>query len=228
MTTDTEILKTGLAEGAGLPASTEPTPQTPPQGWQSLVEKARKEEKDKVMPQIESLKAKLEASERASADREAEILRLKASATPEEASRASLARMEQSLRETSEKTAKLESELALTREVAAQELRNMGLKLHREKVIAEKKVLLPELVTGSTEAEIEAAAETALRRQNELAEAARAQVRQEQSANVPSPVSPSANAPRVGAPSDLRALGKLPKKDYEAIRAQMFASATTR
>lgn len=223
----TETAATAVSVGQGLqttsPAAVNEQKVTEAT-WTALVEKARQDEKSKVMPQIQSLTEKLAAAERVAAESAAEVLRLKAAASPDEAARANAAKLEAELRETAARTSKLEEELKITREVSAQELRKMQLNLHRERVLADKKVMLPELVVGNSEAEIEAAAERAIKRQNELAEAIRVEARREQSANVPSPISPTANR-SVAVPSSPRDMGKLPRDRFEEVRAQLLADA---
>lgn len=141
----------------------------------ALLEKARKEEKDKLYPQLDEFKTSLkEVQEALRAEKEEkERIRKEAEETAEAERQAKLSADDRQL----EVLKRLEEQLNAEREERkklAESLdrkeREATLRAYRERAIAAAgEEIIPELVTGNTEAEIDAAVRNAKARYEELA-----------------------------------------------------------
>lgn len=168
------------------------------------IQQARTEEKDKLYPQLEALKGALEEIRETLREERAEKEEIKKKAK-EETERARLETMsdtdrileshknlEEQLRE--EREARIKSEKDARERERLAHLREYRREALQAAEDAGEAILLPELVQGNTEAEIDAAIIIAKARSAELAEQFKTELGTKTRRNMPRPTSPSMEA----------------------------------
>lgn len=212
----------------------DPTPDTPPPvqpkiDFESLIAKARKEEKEKLYPEITRLKEELEKKvarinelllaigekDEIISQKDKEIKELKNNSKKSES---------QEVKELNIKIAELENKLA----EKDREISTLKLASYRDKKIAEAGgELIPELVTGNSEEEIDLAVEKAKERYREIvSKIASQQPTKPQSSNNIPPANPNTSAftnsqVSTQSLSELNLLTPEGRAEYERIRKQL-------
>lgn len=167
------ILRKVYAEDGNPTANQEPAPAptTPVTNFEDLIAKARKEEKDKLYPQIEKLKADVESLTKRNndlllliGDKDSKISDLEK--TLKEAQKAPKSES-QEVKELKMRITELETELTLTKTNAEKEVQKVKLETYKMQKMQGVE-LIPELVQGTTEAEIDASIEVAKARYTEI------------------------------------------------------------
>lgn len=161
---------------------TDPNPPAqPPQpngtvAFEELIAKARKEEKDKLYPQIEKLKESNNSHLLVIAERDKEIETLKkerdqykAQAEKLEKDQTDGTKANTKVSELTSENAKLQRDLDALQKKYDNDINTVKLNAYRDKKISEAQgALIPELVTGTTEEEINASIEVAKQRYAEI------------------------------------------------------------
>jgi hypothetical protein len=142
----------------------------------NLLEKVRTEEKNKLYPQIEQLGNMLEQSEKEKQEllkriEELETIVMDKSSTKKEKTDASdeIEALKGMYAEMMEQNAILKAQIDATKNTYEEELKNLRLEAYRNEVIAKAGGrIIPELVWGDSEAEIDAAAIDSMRKYEEI------------------------------------------------------------
>ncbi len=226
---------TATAEGG---EESKATPATPPTAetitkadLENLLNKARTQEKSKQHDQLKKRKAELDDLRKQLAEKETSQAEL--AAKLEDIQNKDLTDSERALKRLEEVEAsnkKLQQQLEIVASEAASKLEKAELARYRERVLRESGIQLTELVSGDTKEEINESLENAKARELVIFEAAKAkaekELRKQQGANVPKPISP---VPQPGAGdlavSERREVAKMKSADYQKIRAKLIAEA---
>jgi cell division septum initiation protein DivIVA len=200
---------------------------------EAAVEKARKEEKDKVYSKLEGLKADKEKTE--SKIKELELNLNSAREDLDSVRSGQSTESEAIVKELKDlrgKNSKLEDAIEHVASDAAAKLIERDLKLYREKRIRETGCGLPEMVHGKSEEEIEASLKAAMKREEQLRKDAEEKVRKAITADIPAPISSggSPGAFKGGydgplSPTKRQEIATLPKDEYLKRRNQLMADA---
>ena len=211
------------------------------------IEKARSDEKKKAFDKLEAAKADKASSEEKIQKLEADLQ----SATKNldelrQGKSTEIDSLTKEFQELRDKNAKLEKAIETVADDAAKQVMEAKVEAYRDKVIAQKSVMLSELVTGNTIEEIDESVERALAREKEIqAKAAGGSgdggntpptqdpAPQTPPApadpNLPRPLSPDGSQGRGPgpdtSPQNRENLSKLPREEYLKVRNQMMAEA---
>ena len=211
----------------------DPTPSTPPAqpniDFESLIAKARKEEKEKLYPEITKLKEEVEKKvtrinelllaigekDEIISQKDKEIKELKTNSKKSDS---------QEVKELNIKITELENKLAEKDE----EISAIKLTSYKDKKIAEAGgELIPELVTGNSEEEIDLAIEKAKERYKEIISkiASQQQTKPQNSNNIP-PANPNTSSfinsqVNTQSLSELNLMTPEGRAEYEKMRKQM-------
>jgi len=195
-----------------------------------LVEKARAEEKNKVYSKLESFKSEKEkilsnleelreAKKQLEADRDS--LR--------EGRASDLKSVNEELSQLREQNEKLQQAIDATVENSSRQIREHELRAYKADKIREAGLKLTELVSGSSEEEIETAIKAAKKREDEIAEQVREQVKKELAGDLPRPISTDSSRGRGPDPQvnvqDRMSVARLPRDEYLKRRAQLLSDA---
>lgn len=165
------------------PKATEPTEPTPStssnEGFETLIARARKEERDKLYGEITKLKQDRENLTNVNVDLNKEISGLKADLSTAEKKVESLeeeaksgTKSNRTVVELQGEVRKLKSELKKAESGKEEEVSRISLEHHREvavlKAQAEGAGIIPELITGNTKEEIDASIESSKTRYQEI------------------------------------------------------------
>lgn len=160
---------------------TEPeAPKTEPTSNElGLVERVRKEEKAKLYPQIEKLKADkadllgiVSDRDKEIADLKAENAKLKSANTKLKEDAAKGVKTNTSIQEMTLKLSQLEADYEKLEAEKNDEIQQIKVDAHREKLLASTTEIIPELVKGKTQEELDAAFELSKQRFEEIKNAA--------------------------------------------------------
>lgn len=174
-----------------------------------LIAKARQEEKDKLYPQIKALKEENDFLKTKNSELEAEITRLTSELEEVKNIMGELDKQQQSLEALE---AKLKADFQ--KELDERE-RKYQVELHKQKVLsANAGKLIPELVTGSTIEEIDAAVERAKARFEEI----RQSVLNNEVPPPPPPLPPVGNPAETSPAIDLSNIRGMSREEYAAKR----------
>lgn len=208
-------------EGEPVATTTEPKAQGTV-NFEDLISKARTEERGKLYPQIEKLKADKNNLLLVVGERDTELANLKTQLADLETNSKQLAK---DLKDGTKTNTKV-SELTLTISTLERQLEDLQVKYesdvnslkltsYKEKKIAEASgELIPELVTGDTEEEINASIETAKTRYAEITQ------RAVQGVQLP-PANPSASTLQIGKELTFEQMQSMSTADWAKARAEM-------
>jgi len=206
-------------------------PGVPRDEVNALLEKVRREEKEKLYPELDRLKgAKTEGEARiAELEKQLEAQRQEVEGlrTGEVEKAESINR---ELRELQEKNQKLESAIENVATEAAAKLHASQMAALRERLIRESGIKqLPELVTGDTEEALRASVQQVKEKEEAILEEARAQARAQVADQLPTPISPDGSTGRgptaVVTPKQKQDIAKLKGAEYQQYRDQLLAEA---
>lgn len=196
-----------------------------------LIEKARREEKDKLYPEIDRLK-------KAKSDGDSRVTELEAQleATRQEVEGLRTGKVEEKesinkeLRELREHNQKLEEAIKTVASDAAEKLQASELKAYKEKAIRESGIKqLHELVQGNTQEEIDTAVKKAKEKEDAIFKKAEEDARAKLADSLPTPISPDGTQGRGPSPSvtpkQQYDIAKLKGDDYRKYRDQLLAEA---
>ncbi len=229
--TDTPPDTGNMAPGSNANPQTQASSSQAGDQMATLLAKARREEKDKLYPEIERLKAKLEEERVAREqrtkeleERQKELEELRAGKQTE------LASVNRELQEQRDRTAKLEEVIQEVASDAASKIEASELASFREKSIREAGIIhLADTVSGTSRDDIEASVKQAKAREESIMEKAREEARAEMSKQLPQPISPEGSSgmsnPRVIRPQDKTNLAKLPREEWTKRRDELLAQA---
>lgn len=228
---DGEKSQSGQPTGEGDPTNnSNPTQQTKQQAsvdFESLIAKARAEEKEKLYPEINKLKADLEKKvsrinellltigekDEVIAQKEKELKDTKSSSKKSES---------QEVKDLKVQITNLENQLS----EKDSEISNIKLDSYKQKKIAEAGGdLIPELVTGTSEEEIDLAIEKSVERYKEIVGKLQPQQKQQDSNNIP-PANPATNAfdnnqVNLGDLQNINLMTPEGRAQYQKLREQM-------
>jgi len=204
----------------------------------AAVEKARQQEKDKLYSRLESLDSSREELNNR-LEESSEMLR----SLMQERDDANKQLQEKALEELSaeekvalrlkaleEKEASLQAQLEQVATEAAKRVRDSELKLYRANRLAQEGLTLTELVSGSSEQEIDDSIKRAREREDIIFAKARESVKAEMSQNLPKPSAPapveqSASAAQLVDPRKKYELANLSPQDFNKLKAELLERA---
>lgn len=195
------------------------------------IEKARREEKEKLYPEIERLKAARAEGEAKAAELEQQ---LEAQRLEVEGLRTGKVEETESinkeLRELRKKNQKLETAIENVATEAAAKLRASELAAYREKQIRASGIQqLAELVGGDSEEAIDAAIKRAKEKEDAIFEKAREEARAKLADSLPTPISPDGSQGRgptaIVTQKQKQDIASLRGADYRKYRDQLMAEA---
>lgn len=207
---------------------------------EALLAKARSEEKAKVYPDLErarkaadEAKAEADAVAKALADAKARLEAFEAKQKEaEEADLDATQRLERRVKELADENAELQNAQKAAREqieqvatAAEARIRASELAAYRAQKIAAADLILTELVSGSSEEEIDASIETAKRREAIILDKGRDEARKKAAQAVPKPKGPSSDSqpPNVLSVADRRQLANIrDPAEYNSRRAALL------
>lgn len=193
-------------------------------------EKARKDEKSKLYPEIEKNKrAALEAQEKAEA-LEQELAKTQQQLSELRAGKSDeMASVSAEIQSLTEKLKKTEIAMERLADASASRIRQSELAAYRQSKIAEAKLdLFAELVVGDSEEAIDESIVVARKKEEATKEKARADARKELGANVPTPRAPTSGNhgdPPVSAARDRERIARLKGPDYQKARQELLQKA---
>jgi hypothetical protein len=195
-----------------------------------LIEKARAEEKNKVYSKLESYKSEKEKILSTLEEMKEAKKQLEADRDSLREGRASdLKSVNEELSRLREQNEKLQEAIDATVESSARQIREHELKAYRAEKIREAGLRLTELVTGSSEEEIDSAIRAAKAREDEISAQVREQVQKELAGDLPRPISTDSSMGRGPAPvitvENRRSVAQLPRDEYLKRREQLLNEA---
>lgn len=211
-----------------------PTPAPPgvtPEEHAAALAKARQEEKSKLYPEIERLKAekaasdkKLADAEKKAAERQQELEDVRAGKVTETES------VNRELKELREQNQNLQSAIEEVATSAADRVVQSELKAYKEKKIREAGITqLSELVSGTSEEEIDAAVEKAKKKEEAIFEKAREEERAKLAHDLPTPIAPDGSQGRGPGgrvtPGKRTEVAQLKGDEYKKVRDQLLLEA---
>jgi hypothetical protein len=196
----------------------------------TLLEKARSDEKSKVYGKVDELSRAKDVAEKQMKELEEKLTMSQKDLNDLKDGKAIESEtVSKELKELREHNLKLQRAIEETATLAASKIREFELKAYREKVIRESGIKLEELISGSTEAEIDAAVVKTAAREKQLVEEAKAEALKAFQATLPGPLAP--NAAGSAGPSALvtaqnrEAIASLKGTEYEKRRQQLLTEA---
>lgn len=197
---------------------------------QDLLAKARKDEKDKLYPELEKARTELKNFKQRAKELEGQLSTTQTELDGVRAGSATeFESVNRELRESREKIQKLETAIETVASDAADRVRRSELAAYRAKAIAESGIVLEELVSGSSEEDIDRAVKEAKAKESKLLARAKEEARRELSAEVPRPLSPDGTRGRSASdqlsPKNREAIARQKGSDYEKARQQLLLEA---
>lgn len=195
-----------------------------------LIEKARAEEKNKVFSKLESFKSEKEKILSNLEELQEAKKKLEADRDSLREGRASdLKSVNEELSQLREQNEKLQKAIDATVDTSAKQIRDYELRAYKADKIREAGLKLTELVSGSSEEEIDAAIKAAKSREEEIAAQVREQVQKELAGDLPRPLSTDGSRGRgpshTVTPENRRSVAQLPRDEYIKRREQMLSEA---
>lgn len=200
----------------------------------ALLAKARTDEKTKVYGQLDALKSQKEASEKKATELETKLKSLEADLdSVRQGKKTEMESVTQELATLRDQNKKLEKAIDEVADSATQKIRQAKLDGYREKIIAEKGVVFTDSIKGNSEEEILESANEALKKQKQIEETARKkaleEAQKELSKKLPQPLAVDGQLGKgpnpVAGPANREALARLPKDEYQKMRAELLKEA---
>lgn len=195
-----------------------------------LLEKARSDEKSKVYGKVDELSKAKDVAEKQMKELEEKLMASQSDLDTLKNGKATESeKVSKELQELRENNLKLQKAIEETANIAAAEIRKFELKAYREKAIREGGIKLDELVTGSSEEEIDAAIVKTTAREKLLVEEAKAEALKAFQATLPGPLAAnaanSAGPAAVITPQNREAIASLKGDEYNKRRQQLLTEA---
>lgn len=205
---------------------------------EALLAKVRSDEKSKVYGQISEIKSQKEAVEKRASELEKKIAELEADLDGiRRGDKSEMESIAQELAKLRDTNSKLEKAIEHVAEDATLQIKRAKLDGYREKIIAEKRIVFTESVTGDTEEEILRSATLAAEKQKQIEEEARKraleEARKAQAKDLPKPLAVDGQLGRgpdatPTGPASREALAALPREEYLKKRAELLQAAKQR
>jgi hypothetical protein len=199
----------------------------------TLLEKARSDEKSKVFGKLEEQKAAKAKSDELVRELEGKLKSTQTDLDSIRQGKASeLESVAKELKELRENNEKLQKAIEETATNAASQIREFEIKAYRERRIRESGVKLDKLVVGKSEQEIDAAIEEARKMESQLLEDYKKELQKMTVSNLPGPLAPNGaegRGPALTLNSQTReAIASLKGEEYDKRRAQLMFDAKQR
>ena len=190
-----------------------------------MLNKIRKEEKDKLYASMEKRK---QESEDLAKQKEQVLEELNSTKKKleeiEDSKLSDMERLQKQIQQVIDQNSALQEKIKTVETQAERRIRESELNSYRSKRIQEEGILMPELVIGSDKEELDKAIQLAKQRESSIRESLEDQLRKEMAVNVPKPISPSGEKTTV-ASADRYSMSKKSPQDYQAVRQQLMAKA---
>jgi len=190
-----------------------------------LLNKVRREEKDKLYKSIEKTKAESQALQ-TERDKVLEDLKLAKDqlSTLQDSNMSDIEKVNKQIELLAEQNELLKKQLESVSQQAEARVRESEVKSYRQKRIENSGLLFPEMVTGSSPEEIDASIELLLEREKSVRSQLEDKLRSERAQDVPRPMSPEVSQPNV-ASADRYRVSKMSRDEYSAYRQKLMAQA---
>ena len=190
-----------------------------------LLNKVRREEKDKLYKSIEKTKAESQALQ-TERDKVLEDLKLAKDqlSTLQDSNMSDIEKVNKQIELLAEQNELLKKQLESVSQQAEARVRESEVKSYRQKRIENSGLLFPEMVTGSSPEEIDASIELLLEREKSVRSQLEDKLRSERAQDVPRPMSPEMSQPNV-ASADRYRVSKMSRDEYSAYRQKLMAQA---
>lgn len=210
--------------------SSTPSETVPKSELAKIVEKAREDEKKKLYPELDRLKREKAANDAKLAElttklesQTKEVEGLRTGTVQEKDS------VNRELRELREHIAKQEKALEAVAEDAASRIRASEIESYREKALRKSGIKhLADLVSGGSEADIDASIERAQKKEKAVLDAAETEARKKLADTLPTPIAPAGDLGRGPSginPNDKHHYAAMKGPEYAKVRAQLMADA---
>jgi len=190
-----------------------------------LLNKVRREEKDKLYKSIEKTKTEAKSIQ-AERDQVLDDLKLAKDklSTLQDSNMSDIEKVNKQIDLIVEQNELLKKQLEAVSQQAEQRVRQSEVKTYRQKQIDKSGLLFPEMVSGDTPEEIDASIELLLDREKSVRSQLEDKLRSERAQDVPRPMSPEMSQPNV-ASSDRYRVSKMSRDEYSAYRQKLMAQA---
>jgi inorganic pyrophosphatase/exopolyphosphatase len=196
----------------------------------ALLEKARSDEKSKVYGKVDELSKAKDVAEKQMKELEEKLMNSQKDLDTLKNGKATESELvSKELKELRENNLRLQKAIEETASIAATKIREFELKAYQEKAIRESGVKLVEFVSGSSEAEIDAAITKVAAREKQIVEEAKAEALKSFQATLPGPLAPNA-ASSAGPAATItaqnrEAIASLKGSEYDKRRQQLLNEA---
>lgn len=190
-----------------------------------LLNKVRREEKDKLYKSIEKTKTEAKSIQ-AERDQVLDDLKLAKDklSTLQDSNMSDIEKVNKQIELIVEQNELLKKQLEAVSQQAEQRVRQSEVKTYRQKQIDKSGLLFPEMVSGDTPEEIDASIELLLDREKSVRSQLEDKLRSERAQDIPRPMSPEMSQPNV-ASSDRYRVSKMSRDEYSAYRQKLMAQA---
>lgn len=190
-----------------------------------MLNKARKEEKDKLYKSLE--KTKKEAQElQSERDKVLDDLKLTREqlSTLKDSNMSDIEKVNKQIELLAEQNELLKKQLENVSHQAEERVRMSEVNSYKAKKIEQSGLLFPEMVVGNTPEEIDASISMLKEREKSVRQQLEDQLRSEKAQDVPRPMSPNVNQSEV-ASADRYRVSKMSRDEYQAYRQKLMAQA---
>jgi serine phosphatase RsbU (regulator of sigma subunit) len=190
-----------------------------------MLNKVRREEKDKLYKSIEKTKAQAE-SVQAERDKVLEDLKLAKEklSTIQDSNMSDIEKVNKQIELLAEQNELLKNQLENVSKQAEQRVKESEVKSYKQKQIEKSGLLFPEMVSGNTPEEIDASISMLKEREKSVRQELEDRLRSERAQDVPRPMSPEMNQTQV-ASADRYRVSKMSRDEYQAYRQKLMAQA---
>lgn len=190
-----------------------------------MLNKVRREEKDKLYKSIEKSKAQAE-SVQAERDKVLEDLKLAKEklSTIQDSNMSDIEKVNKQIELLAEQNDLLKKQLETVSQQAEARVRQSEVKSYKQKQIEKSGLLFPEMVSGDTPEEIDASISMLKEREQSVRQELEDRLRSEKAQDVPRPMSPEASQPNA-ASADRYRISKMSRDEYSAYRQKLMAQA---
>jgi len=190
-----------------------------------MLNKVRREEKDKLYKSIEKTKAQAQEVQ-AERDKVLEDLKLAKEqlSTIQDSNMSDIEKVNKQIELLAEQNDLLKKQLETVSQQAEARVRESEVKSYKQKQIEKSGLLFPEMVSGNTPEEIDASIQMLKDREQSVRMQLEDKLRQEKAQDVPRPMSPEVNQPQV-ASADRYRVSKMSRDEYQAYRQKIMAQA---
>jgi hypothetical protein len=190
-----------------------------------MLNKVRREEKDKLYKSFEKTKAQAESIQ-AERDKVLEDLKLAKEqlSTVQDSNMSDIEKVNKQIELLAEQNDLLKKQLETVSQQAEARVRESEVKSYKQKQIEKSGLLFPEMVSGNTLEEIDASISMLKDREKSVRQELEDRLRSERAQDVPKPMSPEMNQTQV-ASADRYRISKMSRDEYSAYRQKLMAEA---